>query len=108
METIRIVLCTFPDLAAARQIGTSLVERQLAGCVNLVPSIESIYRWQGRLETAAEVLAVFKTTAAALPRFNAALAGMHPYEVPEIVVLEPSAAAAGYRAWLEGECLAAD
>jgi len=105
METILIVLCTFPELAAARQIGTSLVERQLAACVNLVPSIESIYRWQGKIESAAEVLAIFKTTAAALPEFCKVLADRHPYDVPEIIAIEPAAVAESYRTWLLGECV---
>jgi periplasmic divalent cation tolerance protein len=101
---IRIVLCTFPDAALARQIGTALVEKQLAACVNLLPAVESIYRWQGQLETTAEVLAIFKTSAAAYPAFARALAELHPYEVPEIVSLEPAAVAETYGSWLLG-CL---
>ncbi len=103
METIRIVLCTFPDADSARQIGTSLVEKQLAACVNLVPGIESIYRWQGKIETAGEVLAIFKTTAAAFPAFKEALADLHPYDVPEIVALEPTAVAETYARWVIAE-----
>lgn len=103
METIRIVLCTFPGLVEARQIGTSLVEKQLAACVNLIPAVESIYRWQGKIETDTEVLAVFKTSAAALPWFRTALAELHPYEVPEIVAIEPAEVADDYKAWLLGE-----
>ncbi|MCU0750391.1 MAG: divalent-cation tolerance protein CutA [Akkermansiaceae bacterium] len=72
------MLCTFPDAEAARQIGTALVEKQLAACVNLVPSIESIYRWQGAIETAAEVLAIFKTSATAYPAFETQLTDLHP------------------------------
>jgi periplasmic divalent cation tolerance protein len=104
VSKIRIVLCTFPDTASARQIGTVLVEKQLAACVNLVPGVESIYRWQGRLETAAEVLAVFKTAAATLPEFERELAALHPYDLPEIVALEPAAVAETYASWLLG-CL---
>lgn len=103
MQTIRIVLCTFPDLATARQIGTALVEKQLAACVNLIPAVESVYRWQGRVESASEALAIFKTTAAALPEFTNALAERHPYDVPEIVAIEPSEVAENYGAWLLGE-----
>ena len=73
-----MVLCTFPDADSARQIGTVLVEKQLAACVNLIPAVESIYRWQGKVETAAEVLAIFKTSAAAFPEFERALAGLIP------------------------------
>ena len=100
MSDVLLILCTFPDSEQARQIGTLLVERQLAACVNLLPAVESIYRWQGKVETAAEVLAVFKTTAAAFPAFEQALAELHPYEVPEILALEPAAVAAPYRDWL--------
>lgn len=102
MNEVRIVFCTFPEVTAARQIGTVLVEKQLAACVNLIPAVESIYRWQGQVETATEVLAVFKTSAAAFPAFERALAELHPYQVPEIVALEPAAMAPAYQAWLLG------
>lgn len=107
MNGIRLVLCTFPDAASARQIGTTLVKRQLAGCVNLLPGVESVYHWQGKVETSAEVLAVFKTSARMLPDFERELAGLHPYEVPEIITIKPDAVAAGYASWLLG-CLDGD
>lgn len=100
MESIRLVLCSFPDLDSARQIGTLLVERQLAACVNLLPGAESIYHWQGKVESAPEVLALFKTSAEAWPDFEKALSEAHPYEVPEIIAIEPNAVSAPYRAWL--------
>ncbi len=100
MSDVLVILCTFPDSEQARQIGTVLVEAQLAACVNLVPALESIYRWQGKVETAAEVLAVFKTTAAAFPAFEKALTELHPYDVPEIIALNPVEIAGPYRLWL--------
>jgi periplasmic divalent cation tolerance protein len=100
MHELRLVLCTFPDAAAARQIGTVLVEKQLAACVNLIPAVESIYRWQGRLETSAEVLAIFKTGAAVFPEFERELAALHPYDVPEIVAIEPAAVSENYASWV--------
>jgi periplasmic divalent cation tolerance protein len=103
MEGIRLVLCTFPDIEQARQIGTAVVERQLAACVNLVPGVESIYRWEGAVERAAEVLGIFKTTREACGALQAALAELHPYEVPELVVVEPSEVAEAYRRWVCGE-----
>ncbi|HEX7260704.1 MAG TPA: divalent-cation tolerance protein CutA [Luteolibacter sp.] len=103
MESLLLVFCTFPDVTSARQIGTVLVERQLAACVNLLPAVESVYRWQGKVETAAETLAIFKTTAAAFPEFQRVLGEMHPYEVPEIVAVEPAAVAESYAAWVAGE-----
>ena len=100
MKKILLVICTFPDAAVARQIGTALVEKQLAACVNLIPGMESVYRWQGKVESAAEVMAVFKTSAAVFPEFERELAAMHPYEVPEIVAIEPAAVAETYAEWV--------
>jgi periplasmic divalent cation tolerance protein len=100
MNGFRLVFCTFPDAASARQIGTALVEKQLAACVNLIPGVESVYRWQGKVDSASEVLAVFKTSAAVLPAFERELAKLHPYEVPEIIAVEPAAVAETYGAWL--------
>ena len=57
-----MVFCTFPDVEQARAIAEALVERRLAACVNLLPGVESIYRWEGKVERAGEVLAVIKTT----------------------------------------------
>lgn len=102
MDTLIVVLCTFPDAATARQLGTELVGKQLAACVNLIPGVESIYRWQGQIENATEVLALIKTTRAAYPALAKALASGHPYEVPEIVALAPEAVADTYLAWVRG------
>jgi periplasmic divalent cation tolerance protein len=100
MSDVLLVLCTFPDSKQARQIGTLLVERQLTACVNLVPAVESIYRWQGKVENATEVLAVFKTTTAVFLAFEKALAELHPYEVPEIIAIHPAEVSATYAAWV--------
>lgn len=107
MSEAFVVLCTFPGIEQARQIGTALVERQLAACVNLLPAAESIHRWQGKVETAHEILAIFKTTAAAFPDFEKALADLHPYDVPEIIAIRPSEIAAPYESWLLSEVGAA-
>ncbi len=76
---------------------------QLAACVNLIPAVESIYRWQGNIETATETLAIFKTTAAVFPAFEKALTELHPYEVPEIIALEPAQVFGPYRDWVIGQ-----
>ncbi|WP_395745325.1 divalent-cation tolerance protein CutA [Prosthecobacter sp.] len=104
MNDLLIVLCTFPDHGKARETGTALVESQLAACVNLIPAVESIYRWEGKVETSAEVLAVFKTTREAWPRFERRLKELHPYEVPEIVALRPEEVGAEYARWVGGVC----
>ncbi|MEZ5386947.1 MAG: divalent-cation tolerance protein CutA [Prosthecobacter sp.] len=100
MNDILIVLCTFPNMAKARETGTALVESQLAACVNLIPAVESIYRWEGQVETSAEVLALFKTTPAAWPRLESSLKELHPYDVPEIVALKPEQVAESYAKWV--------
>jgi periplasmic divalent cation tolerance protein len=103
MNNVLVVLCTFPDVGMARQTGTALVEAQLAACVNLLPGVESIYRWQGAVERAGEVLAVFKTTASAWPAFEQRLRELHPYDVPEIVALKPEQVAESYARWVMAE-----
>lgn len=103
MNNVLVVLCTFPDVEKARQTGTALVEAQLAACVNLLPGIESIYRWQGAVERAGEVLAIFKTTASAWSTFEQRLRELHPYDVPEIVALKPEQVAESYARWVMEE-----
>jgi len=103
MTDILLVFCTFPNMENARQIGTLLVESQLAACVNLCPSVESIYRWQGAVEINREVLAIFKTTRATYAAFELRLRELHPYEVPEIVALRPEHVAENYARWIVRE-----
>ena len=100
MNEVLIVFCTFPEATVARQVGTALVEKQLAACVNLTPAVESVYRWQGKVEISTEMLAIFKTTTAAFTSFERALIDAHPYDVPEIIALKPAAVNCGYRAWV--------
>ena len=97
-----VVLCTFPDVEQAREIAAALVERRLAACVNLLPGVESIYCWEGKVERAGEVLGVIKTTR--YPELEAALKELHPYEVPEILALPVAAGLAGYLKWLGESC----
>ncbi|MFU8892533.1 MAG: divalent-cation tolerance protein CutA [Luteolibacter sp.] len=100
MDHVRLVLCTFPDAEQARQIGTLAVKNQAIACVNLIPGIESIYRWQGKVESSREVLAIFKTTDAAYPAFAAWLATAHPYDTPEIIAIRPSEVDPRYLGWI--------
>lgn len=98
---VLLVISTFPDTETARQIGTHLVEKQLAACVNLFPSpVESIYRWNGRTESASETLALIKTSRAAYPALESALAALHPYETPEIIALPVETGLPAYLAWV--------
>ncbi len=97
----RLVLTTAPP-DVAQEIAHTLVEERLAACVNLVPGVRSVYRWQGAVQDDPETLLVIKTTPEALSRLEPRLATLHPYEVPEHVVLEPAAVAGPYLAWLVG------
>lgn len=99
----RLVMTTAPDRAVAEKIARELVHRGLAACVSLVPSVRSVYRWKGEIEEADEVLLLAKTEASRIPELERALAAVHPYEVPECVVLSPEHVEAKYLAWLVGE-----
>ncbi|MEO5822747.1 MAG: divalent-cation tolerance protein CutA [Vicinamibacteraceae bacterium] len=97
-----IVLTTLPSRDAARTIGRTLIDERLAACVQLVDGLQSIYRWQGRIDESAECQLVAKTTTAASPALIDRLRALHPYDVPEILTLEATASAA-YGAWLNAE-----
>jgi len=99
MEAL-IVFGTFPNVETARSIARTLVEEQLAACGNLIPHVESIYRWKGVVETSAEVLVLFKTTRSSYPSFEARLRDLHPYELPEIVAVSPDAGLPDYLKWV--------
>jgi periplasmic divalent cation tolerance protein len=99
----RIVMSTAPDLDTAKRIARALVERRLVACVNVLGGATSVYRWKGAVEEAQEVLLVIKTSAARIAELEHALAELHPYEVPELVALEPAHVEAKYLRWLLGE-----
>ena len=96
----RIVLVTCASIAEARKIGRSVVEKKLAACANIVPRIESIYRWKGNVERAREVLVVMKTTVNQLAQLEREVKRVHSYEVPEFIVLRVAAGSKEYLAWL--------
>jgi len=97
---IVILITTFADAATARQIGTQLIDSQLAACVNVFPAVESIYRWQGKTQTETEAFALIKTTQSLVDELEAWLQTHHPYELPEILFLPPEAGSARYFQWV--------
>jgi len=101
MTNKRIVLTTAGSRDEAQRIAHALVERQLAGCVNVVSPVESIYRWQGKVEEAEEWLLVIKTTASAFEQVRGAIQALHSYELPECVCLAIEDGSPGYLQWLE-------
>ncbi len=99
-QRVKLVLCSFPDIEKARQIGTHIIQKQLAACVNLIPEIESIYRWKGKIESEKEVLCLFKTTNHHFLRLKAEILDLHPYETPEILLLDITGGSKDYLDWV--------
>lgn len=97
----RIALTTVGSLGEGQRLARLLVEGRLAACVNLIPNLISIYRWQGGVEEASEVLLLIKTTAELLPALEAAVRELHSYEMPEFVILEVAAGSQPYLDWLQ-------
>ena len=100
MSNARIVLTTAGSHDEARKLAQALVERRLAACVNIVPRIESVYHWQGKVESAEEWLLIIKTQAEAFERVRDAIKELHSYELPECVMLEVSAGSEAYLKWI--------
>lgn len=98
-----LVLCSFPDEGMARQIGTLLLEKQLAACISYHHS-HSLYRWQGAIEQAEEVMAMIKTSRQHFAELRDEIIRHHPYEVPEIIGMVMNDVAPSYATWL-AECL---
>ncbi len=103
MNPIVSVYATFADEEEARRIGRTLVEERLAACANILGPCHSIYRWQGAIEEAAEVAAIFKTTNLAAERLVARIAELHSYEVPAISVFPAGAVHPAYSEWVAAE-----
>ena len=96
-----LALSTVGKAEDAERIARALVERGLAACVNVVPGVVSIYRWKGQIEREGELLLVIKTRTERFEALREALVSLHPYEVPELIVLPIMAGHAPYLAWLD-------
>ncbi|HET6409983.1 MAG TPA: divalent-cation tolerance protein CutA [Chthoniobacteraceae bacterium] len=99
-EEAVVVFTTFPDQDTARRIVRTLVEERLVACGNLVPGVESIYRWKGEVETSAEVFAVLKTELSQYTAMEGRLKELHPYEVPECIMLRVRDGLPEYLRWV--------
>jgi len=102
-DDVVVVLSNAPDMLLAKRIAHVLVEERLAACVGLGAAGLSMYMWQGRLEGGEEVALTMKTTGAALPALMTRLAALHPYEVPEMLVLPVLGGSAPYLDWVRGQ-----
>lgn len=96
-----ICYCTCPDAAVAERLAGLLVEAGVAACVNIVPGITSVYRWQGQVETSSEFMLMIKTNRRHYPALEALILREHPYELPEIAAVCIAAGAKQYLEWLD-------
>ena len=99
----RIVLTTAPNPEQAARLARTLVEEQLAACATLIPGVESIYRWKGQIESAAETMLLIKTGPDQLAALQVRLHELHSYETPEFLVLRVDSGSHPYLDWLQGE-----
>lgn len=99
MTDVVIVLTTISE-ERADELASTLVDERLAACVNVHGPMRSTYRWQGQIERAPERQLFIKTTVAALPALESRLKNLHPYDLPEFIVMRPEAVEAGYAAWV--------
>lgn len=103
MERAVFVYTTYPSVVEAETAGRALVEAGLAACVNLLPGMISVYRWQGAVERAQEVVMLAKTRASLADRVMASVKATHPYETPALLVLPVESVEEAYRSWIRAE-----
>jgi periplasmic divalent cation tolerance protein len=96
-----IVLCTAPDPATAETLARAVVEARVAACVNLLPGMRSIYRWQGAVQQDSETLLIIKTRSDRFAALSSVLQALHPYELPEIIAVPLSDGLPAYLAWVD-------
>jgi len=105
-DTAILVLTTLPDHAAAQSLARALVTGRLAACVNIGAPVESMYHWQGEIETAREVPVTIKTRAPLYAQVETAIVAAHPYELPEIIAIPITHGLPGYLDWIDAETAA--
>ena len=106
VEELLLVLSTFPDAETARRIAHQLVAERFAACANIIPQIESIYWWEGKIEDAAETLVLLKTTIGYYKSLEQKLRSLHPYKLPEIIAFRASEGLPEYLQWVMERCSA--
>lgn len=103
MEETLLVITNCPDEESANAIALTVVEARLAACVNILPRVQSVYRWQGAVESASEIPLLIKATAANYPALEKLIADRHPYDVPEIIALPIAQGLPAYLNWVAEE-----
>jgi periplasmic divalent cation tolerance protein len=99
--SVASIYAVFADAEEAERIGRQVIEERLAACINILPPMRSIYRWQGRIETADEVAAIFKTDTGQVDALMTRIAALHSYDVPCIVSWPVNKLLAAYADWVE-------
>lgn len=103
-EKILLGLSTFPDVEIARRISNQLVSERFAACANILPSVESIYRWKEKIESGNETLVFFKVSEDRQSAFQDKLRSIHPYDVPEIIFVSLVGGLPEYLLWVSENC----
>lgn len=103
MEQAMLVLTNMADAVSARSLARALVERRLAACVNLLPGVQSVYRWQGSVEEAEEVTLLIKTSVDRYDALEQAIRQLHPYALPEVIAVPVQAGLQPYLNWITQE-----
>jgi periplasmic divalent cation tolerance protein len=103
-DQILLAISTFPDHETAERISNQLVSEKCAACANILPAIESIYSWKGKVEHGSETLVFFKLSTAQRSIFQEKMHSLHPYEVPEIIFLSVSSGLPDYLRWVVDNC----
>lgn len=105
---VLVCFCTCPDRPVADRLAEALVTEGLAACVNVVPGLHSVYRWQGTIERSDETLLLIKTTRMGLPALSARIVELHPYELPEVVAVEVAGGLSAYLDWVAEQVAGGD
>lgn len=103
-EKILLAISTFPDAEIARRISNQLVSECFAACANILPSVESIYRWKEKIESGNETLVFFKVSEDRQSAFQDKLRSLHPYDVPEIIFVSLAGGLPEYLRWVSENC----
>ena len=103
MEHVLLVMTNLPDMQAAKNLAHTLVQARIAACVNLLPGVQSIYRWQGKVEEASEVTLQIKTVASRYHQLEQEIIAVHPYALPEVIALVVHEGHAPYLHWITSE-----
>lgn len=101
----QLILCTCPTTEVAKKIARYLVESNLAACVNILPEITSIYRWEDKTEIQPEILLLIKSAKHVYPQLEAAIIELHPYDTPEIIAIPIQEGHPKYLQWLDSTLL---